>query len=190
MKKTSKTILFLLLFAVLIGGSYGLYRTLSGHYRPEQPGTSSLSTQGGTSSVKAAPDFKAQDKNGNWVSLSQLRGKPVLINFWATWCGYCKAEMPSFQKMYDAYGDDVHFLMVNMTDGKRETKEKAESYLQAQGFTFPAYFDISQEAYAKYKVYSLPATYFIDGNGTIASVVNGMTNETVLKQKIEALLGR
>ena len=75
-----------------------------------------------------APGFTVFDGEGNPVTLESLRGKPVILNFWATWCGYCVMEMPDFQTMYDTYGDEIHFMMVNVTDGYQETKEAASLY--------------------------------------------------------------
>lgn len=80
--------------------------------------------------VILAPDFVVYDSEGNAVQLSDFSGKPVVINFWATWCGYCVKEMPSLQKAYEAYGDEVAFMIINVTDGHKETKEEAFAFVE------------------------------------------------------------
>ena len=80
-----------------------------------------------------APDFTVYDLDGNPVSLSDYFGKPIVLNFWASWCGPCKMELPDFQETYDELGGDVQFLIVNLTDGSRETVETASAYLKEQG---------------------------------------------------------
>ena len=82
----------------------------------------------------AAPDFTVYDQAGNSYRLSDFQGMPVVLNFWASWCGPCKNEMPAFQKAFEIYGQDVHFLIVNLTDGQIETVETAYSQLLAEGF--------------------------------------------------------
>ena len=112
-----------------------------------------------------APDFTVVDANGREVKLSDFRGKPTVVNFWATWCGYCTQEMPTFEEVYQQYGDDINFLMVDMTDGMQETVEKASAYVADKGYTFPVYYDTQLDAMMTYGVYSLPVTYFFDAEG-------------------------
>ena len=139
----------------------------------------------GTSSKFTAPDFTVIDKDGNTVKLSDMRGKPVVINFWASWCPPCKAEMPDFEEMYKKYGDEVTFMMVNMTDGDRETVELAKKHVEDNGFTFPVYFDTEMSAAYAYYVTSLPATYFIDAEGNLITHAIGMINAATLERGIE-----
>ena len=136
----------------------------------------------------AAPDFTVVDGDGNKYKLSDLQGKPVVINFWATWCGYCKIEMPAFQEMYEKYGDRVHFMMVDMTDGQGETVEVAQKFIADQGYTFPVYFDTMAEAAYAYYVTSLPATYFVDAEGNLIAHRIGALDAELLEKGINLIL--
>lgn len=134
--------------------------------------------------VPLAPDFTVYDAEGNKVKLSDFKGKKVIVNFWASWCGPCKNEMPDFQKAYEKYGNDIVFMMVNMTDGSRETVDSAKSFIDKSGYTFPIYFDKDESALYAYYVYSIPATYFISSDGTLATYARGMINEEALTKGI------
>lgn len=133
-----------------------------------------------------APDFTVQNTAEEEVKLSDFAGKPVIVNFWASWCGPCKSEMPYFQNMYDTYGEDVVFMMVNLTGG-RETVDTALDYIQQAEYTFPVYFDTKQEAAYAYYVSSIPATYFIDAEGNLAAYGVGALQEENILQGLELL---
>ena len=114
--------------------------------------------------------------------------KPVLIDFWATWCGYCKLEMPDFEEKYQEYGDKIHFLMINATDNFGETVEKASGYISEQGFTFPVYYDTDQVAGQYFNLSSFPVTYLLDAEGRIVAWQQGMLTAETLQQGIDMLL--
>ncbi len=135
-----------------------------------------------------APDFTVTDGEGNRVSLSDFRGKPVVLNFWASWCPPCKREMPDFETVYRAYGEQVHFLMVNMTDGDRETVELAKAHIESNGYTFPVYFDTAFSAATAYSVYSIPTTYFIDAEGHVITYAAGAIDADTLQRAIGMIL--
>lgn len=134
-----------------------------------------------------APVFSVADAEGNMVHLSDFYGKPIVVNFWASWCGPCKSEMPDFEEAYITYGEDVNFLMVNMTDGGRETVETAQEYIKGQGFTFPVYFDTSQDAAVTYGVVSIPSTYFIDSEGYAVAYAQGAITGDVLQTGLDMI---
>ena len=129
-----------------------------------------------------APDFTVVDSNGREVKLSDFRGKPIVVNFWASWCGPCKSEMPDFDAVYQRMGDDIHFLMVNMTDGYRETLASAKEFIANSGYNFPVYYDTQSSAAMAYGVSALPTTYFFDAEGhAVAYAMSAISEETLLR---------
>ena len=112
---------------------------------------------------------------------------PCVIDFYADWCGPCKKEMPDFQEKFQELGDDVIFLMVNMTDGSRETVEAASEFIAEQGYTFPVYYDSKTDAATKYNVSSIPATYFIDKRGNLIVGAKGAINSATLQKGIDMI---
>ncbi len=135
-----------------------------------------------------APDFVVIDADGNEVALSDFIGKPVILNLWASWCGPCKMELPDFDDAYAQYGEDIQFLMVNLTDGNRETVEGAKAFIEEQGFSFPVYFDTELNAAVAYNASSIPATYFIDADGNIAGYARGAIGADTLQMGIDLIL--
>lgn len=185
MGKRTKLIIGIAAFALLLILAVIGYNFLSQRVKPQQNTTPASSQV----SPKSAPDFTVQDTNGNNVSLSDFRGKPVVLNFWASWCPPCKAEMPDYEKMYRQYGGkDVVFLMVNMTDGDRETTATAKQFLRETKYTFTAYFDVNLDAANTYNISSIPDSIFIDKNGNIVSVYEGMIDAATMKKNIEAIM--
>ncbi len=131
-----------------------------------------------------APDFTVVDIDGNEIKLSDMRGKPVIVNFWASWCGPCKSEMPDFDEAYKKYGDEICFMMVNMTDGSSETVSTASKFIASKGYSFPVYYDTKMEAAIAYNVYSIPATYFIDSEGRGVAYAPGAIDSAALMEGI------
>ena len=196
-KKTSFLVLVLVL-AALIGGAYVLYGRLSAgagadNLSVQTPPPAQTPGETGTPQDSAAPeeteppkveapDFTAVDADGTEVKLSDYVGKPIVLNFWASWCAPCKSEMPEFNAAWEELDGEVQFLMVNMTDGARETVESAREYVEGEGFTFPVLFDTNSEAAIAYSAYSLPTTYFIDAEGYVtARAVGAIDGETLQK---------
>lgn len=163
-----------------------MYNKLSKDYNNDIISQSTTNPEQQSNNANSAPDFTVLDMNGNRVSLSDYRGKPVVLNFWATWCYYCKEEMPDFNEAYKNH-PEVQFLMVDTTDGIQETQEKAKSYVAEQGFEFDIFFDTDQEAVSNYSVTGLPATYFIDKNGNIAAQRIGLMDKDTLENGINML---
>lgn len=114
-----------------------------------------------TAGSKASLDFTVYDPDGLEVHLSDYIGRPVVVNFWATWCGHCIEELPAFQKVYSEYGDRIAFLMIDIEDDP----VLAAAYVQAMGYTFPVCFDMEYDALLTYQVAEVPCTLMFDAEG-------------------------
>jgi len=141
----------------------------------------------GDEEVAHAPDVRIFDREGNEVNLSRYFGKPLVLNFWASWCGPCQSEMPDFQAKYKELGNEVNFVMVNMTDGQRETVETASGFIDRNGFEFPVFYDTTGEAAYVYGAYSLPTTYFIDAGGHVIAQAVGAIDAEILQEGIDLI---
>ncbi len=150
---------------------------------PTAPGETTAATE----PDRTAPDFTVLDGEGNEVSLSELRGKPVVINFWATWCGPCKSELPDFEKAYQSYGEQIHFMMVDLVGGQ-ETVEGAKAFVADQGYTFPVYFDTESSAAVAYGVSAIPMTIFVNADGERVTYATGAIDAALLEKGIGMIL--
>ncbi len=192
MNGKAKVLIGFLVFAIVIGGAYFAYDKLSGEYdnnmlatnapaitNPFVPQTEQTTKE---TELYKAPDFTVYDSNGNAVKLSDYFGKPIVLNFWASWCPPCKMEMPDFNDIYKEKGNEYQFLMVNLTDNSRETVETAKAFIESTGYEFPVFYDKDIDAARKYNTYSIPVTYFIDKDGNMAAYAQGaIDKETLLK---------
>ena len=135
------------------------------------------------------PNFTLTDLSGKNVSLSDYKGKVVVLNFWASWCPPCKAEMPEFNEMdceFKKSGDTV-LLAINMTDGRRETKKKVETFISEQKYKMRVLLDSEGKASNLFDIRYLPTTYVIDAEGTVTGqLVGGTTKNAVMKLVKEA----
>lgn len=183
MKKYIKIILYILSFIIFIGLAVGGYNYLTTKYSPEE-----IEKQQGENQKIKAIDFEILNSNKERVSLSDFYGKPIVVNFWATWCGPCKNELPEFESAYKKYNEQVEFLMVNLTDGFSETVEGVEKFIKDNQYEFPLYFDTEYNASNAYSIYSIPRTLFIDKEGNILGSYVGMMNQEILEKYIEKLL--
>ena len=158
-----------------------------------QPTTTEQPSQGdspsGDGELQAAPDFGMEDWNGNNVTLSELisNGKPIVLNFWASWCPPCKSEMPEFEKVFQDLGDEIQFIMLDVTDGQRETRAIGEQFINDQGYTFPVFFDSWQEASLAYGIRYIPTTIFINRDGYMVAGAQSAIDESILLQGIEMI---
>lgn len=134
-----------------------------------------------------APDFELKTLDGNKVRLSELKGKKVIINFWATWCPPCKAEMPHMQNYYEEFSEEenVEILAVNLTSGDR--LENVESFIDDYRLTFPIPMDTKGEIGKTYQAVTIPTSYMIDTNGRIQNKIVGPMDENMIKNFINNL---
>lgn len=134
-----------------------------------------------------AYDFTLLDREGNEISLSSLQGKVVFLNFWASWCGPCKSEMPHIQKVYEEYMEkDVVILAVNITASEKNGIEGVNSFLKENKFTFPVLYDKDGSVATEYRVTGIPQTYIINKEGIIVNSMTGALSEEMMKEQIEA----
>ena len=136
-----------------------------------------------------APDFELVTLDGEMVCLSDLRGKAVLVNFWASWCPPCRSEMPAMQQVYDDYGP-TEFVVLAVNNTHQDRIDDAEAFVAEQGLTFPILLDTDGNASEKYQVRSLPTSFFIDPAGIIREIViGGPMSEALLRTRVDNLLG-
>ena len=191
--------ILILVFILVLGGAGILYKQLGQKLAPDllatqapqesQPAENSTdATQESNTEKILAPDFTVYDLDGNEVHLSDFVGKPVVLNFWASWCGPCKMEMPDFNEKYLEIGEEVQFLIINMTDGSRETVETASAFIAEQGYSFPVFYDKDQDAASTYGVYSIPTTYFIDDDGSVIAQATGAIDAETLQRGIDMII--
>lgn len=135
----------------------------------------------------AAIDFTLHDQYGKEHSLSDYKGKTIFLNFWATWCPPCKAEMPDIQKLYESYGKDgeVVILGVAAPDFGNETDEDGiKAFLKENGYTYPVLMDTTGELFMQYGITSYPTTFMIDKEGNVFGYVSGQLSEDMMKSII------
>ena len=117
-----------------------------------------------------APDFKLQNLDGQYISLSDLRGKPVLINFWATWCPPCRDEMPYLQKIYEEWsGKGLVVLAIDIGESHSKVKE----FLKTHNLSLPVLLDTKENVGRKYNITAIPTSFLIDSDGVIREKIIG-----------------
>jgi thiol-disulfide isomerase/thioredoxin len=127
-----------------------------------------------------APDFSLADLDGKKVSLKSLKGKTVIIDFWATWCGPCKASFPGMQKALELYKDnnDVQFLFINSWENGEDKKENAQQFLTDNNYPFHVLLDLDNKVIEDYRVSGIPTKFVIDKDGNIRFMKVGFSGNT------------
>lgn len=142
-------------------------------------------TETGLEEGMLAPDFELKTANGETVRLSDLRGEKVLLNFWATWCPPCRAEMPDMQKFHEEHDEGV-ILAVNLTATEQDLG-LVEDFLEEFGITFEILYDESTEVSGLYNAFALPTSYLINSDGTIIMMAIGAINYDFLVDKFKEM---
>jgi peroxiredoxin len=158
-----------IIFAMLGWAAYDFWQgqQTTGDKTPE-------SIEVGLQQGNTAPEFKLETMDGDTVHLSDFKGEPVIVNFWATWCPPCRAEIPDLQNIHDA--EEAVVLAVNMTESEQNEETVAEFADELQ-MTFPILMDRKSDVMDTYQVQAYPTSYVIDNEGRIAFVGIGAMNE-------------
>jgi len=140
----------------------------------------------GTQIGNTAPDFQLQSLTGQTFSLENLRGKPVLINFWATWCPPCRGEMPYIQEIYEEWsGNGLVVMAINIG----ESSSTAEGFMQSNGLSFTVLLDTRQNVAEMYNISGIPTTLFIDKDGIIQDkVIGAFPNKTQIENRLSKIM--
>jgi thiol-disulfide isomerase/thioredoxin len=139
-------------------------------------------TKVGIEEGELAPNFSASNFDGERVQLADYRGKVVFLNFWASWCGPCRAEMPAMQDLLNEFGEDVVILAVN----NQEAYDPAKDFIDELGVNFSDYaLDPSGEIVDAYRVFTMPTSYFIDADGVVTAVHLGQITYEEMLENVE-----
>jgi peroxiredoxin len=136
----------------------------------------------------AAPDFTLETLDGQTMTLSDLQAQVLVINFWASWCPPCRAEMPAIQQVYERYRDQgLVVLAVNL----QEKDAQVAAFTDRQGLTFPILMDRDGSIFDRYRVMALPSTFFVDRGGVIQDVaVGGPLSQAFIESQVVSLLAQ
>ncbi|MBE3588769.1 MAG: redoxin domain-containing protein [Thermoanaerobacteraceae bacterium] len=155
---------------------------------PRAGGEEQKSGQTGTEVGQVAPDFSLGTPEGKTVSLASLRGKPVMLNFWATWCPPCREEMPAVQQFFTTRGQEIQVVAVNLTSSER-TPGEVPRFLKDGGYTFPVLLDVKGDVAKQYLIRYIPTTFFIDAQGVIRYVHTGPMNREIMQEGLSLAKG-
>ncbi len=179
--KNKSLIVTIFVLVAIIALAAAVYPTLA------DKATESTTAEQGSSSdtvpYQKYTDIRLFDNTGADLMLSDFEGKPMVLNFWATWCGYCVQEMPDFEAAYKEYGDDIQFLIINTDDGIGN----GEKFIADKGYTFPTYYDLEYNAAITYGISGIPRTIAIDKDGNIRYNRAGMVDSATLESIIDMI---
>lgn len=134
------------------------------------------------------PEFEVTDQKGKQVKSTDFSGKPMLVVEWASWCPFCQRQLPVVQELYKKYGDQIDFVMLDMIESGKESKEMADEYIKEKDFTFPYYYDYGQTAADALKVQTIPSLYLVDENKEVKKVIVDVQDQESLDKELKALL--
>jgi len=194
--KNKKVILSIIGFVGFLAISYFGYNFLNSKYNEKNITNSTevdkneASNELGKQERTMAKDFVVYDENLKEVKLSDYRGKPVVVNFWTSWCPPCKSEMPSFNEVSSKYkANEVAILMVNLTDGERETMSIAKKFIKDNNYNMKVLFDTKMDAANSYNISAIPRTIVIDKDGyVVKDYPAGPITKEELESQIKLLL--
>ena len=176
MKQKRTLVILILVIVLLLAGGTVAYRMLSRLTEPTVPydPPAQSDVTGEVQAKSAAPDFTVYNADGSTATLAEKAGKPVFINFWATWCPPCRSELADINKAYETYGDKIEFMMVDLTDGYNgEDQPAVEAFAGAA---------------VAYGVRSIPTTVLVGSDGTLLHTQMGAMSESQIEQLMQSLL--
>ncbi|PID14947.1 MULTISPECIES: redoxin domain-containing protein [unclassified Sporosarcina] len=151
--------------------------------------TTTIEYESGLEEGNTPPDFELSTLSDDIIKLTDYKGKKVILNFWASWCGPCKAEMPHIQNYYEKNKDsaNVEIIAVNLTTAERSGLEGIEKFVDAYGLTFPIPLDNDGEVMNAYNILPIPTTYMIGTDGKIKHKIIGPMDEKTIKELVDNL---
>mgnify|MGYP000916651312 CR=1 FL=1 len=197
MNNMRKALIVIFALVVVIVVSALVYTAYKGRVDPNtgemavaeqpQPRVLAARTDKEGKTAAGAPDFAMEDEDGNQARLADYQGKPVVLNLWASWCSYCKSEMPYFESAYQTYGDEIHFIMLNPVKSEK-SPDDGRDFIAKAGYSFPVYYETAGQVLTLYGLRSFPATLFIDKEGNLVKKQIGAITQTQLEKAIQVLL--
>lgn len=188
--KTKKLFILIVIIILLFIGAGAIYNRLGNKLQPASKIANEDKALQKDDKKEKAPDFKVMNQDGKKVSLHDLLGKPIVINFWASKCPPCRKEMPEFNEVYKKYKDKVNFMMVDAIGFLGETKDTGEAFVKENKFSFPIFFDEDLSAQRTYGVTAFPTTYILDKDGNFSKGQSGMLNGDVLAKALDEELAK
>ncbi len=137
---------------------------------------------------KQAPEFRLPGLDGQPVSLSDFRGRPVFVNFWASWCGPCRYEMPFIQEIYeDKRWSDKGLVILAIDMG--ESRSTAEDFMRSSNLSFPVLLDADQQVALRYNVRAIPTTFLVDKDGVIQAMkIGAFPSKAAIEQDLAKII--
>lgn len=177
-----KLIVFLILLFIILSSAFYKNYVDKRNISNKEDATMEIDNRKGEPRKIRALDFKLKDLNDKEIALSKFKGKKVMLNFWATWCGYCVQEMPYMQNIHNETRDkDVIILAVNVG----ESKDKVKKFIEKNNYSFPVVLDENQEVAQNYGVQGFPTTLFIDEDGFVYSGIQGPMTDDIMRKQLK-----
>lgn len=198
-------IVALVALVAVVGIGYFAYQQLAGQAGGNNTPLVSSHNGGASAAASSSTTASSHSSNAIWLAdydatvfneygdattLTKIAdGKPLVINFWATWCTYCVREMPDYQELYDEYGDRVSFAFVDCVYGTRETADKAAAWLYENEYNLPAYYDNNLSAQSLFGITSIPTTVIVSADGEILTITTGQIDPDRMREALDTVLG-
>lgn len=178
MKGKKKLLIMVATLVMVLGGAVLVYTNVAPQKKDPKQETEEV----------AAIDFNVQNKDGKNTYLSDFYDeKPIILNFWTSKCGPCQMEMPDFQRLYEKYQDQVHFMMIDCIGAMGETKDAGKTFIETMDYSFPVYYDVNQNAQSAYGVRAFPTTYIISQE-IVQIGGSGMIDYDVVDEVLQEML--